>query len=105
MLDPVVIMRRLEKSALVQRGFAIIMSSCAGTSTVSVMRSFDGVESRLGSKLGCSTTVQPACSAGVVWLLSPPTWNSGSVVRMHVVAAQTVHVLAVGGIALRSHPG
>ncbi len=76
-------MRRPEKSALVQRRFAIIMSSWAGTRTVSVMPSRSR-QSKVasGSNLACSTTVQPACNAGVVRLLSPPTWNSGRVLRI-----------------------
>ncbi len=81
-VEPVAIMRRLERSAVGQRGWASIASSWAGTSTVSVMRS-RSMASKVasGSNLGCSVTVQPACSAGKVWMLSPPTWNSGSVVR------------------------
>jgi hypothetical protein len=66
------------------------MSSWAGTSTVRVMRS-RAMASKVAStsKRGCSTTVAPAASAGVVWLLSPPTWNSGSVVRMRSSAVRS----------------
>ena len=53
----------------------------AGTSTVSVGRSRAMASSvASGAKRACRVTVAPSCSAGVVWMLSPPTWNSGSTV-------------------------
>ena len=53
----------------------------AGTSTVSVGRSRSIASSAAsGAKRACSVTVAPSCSAGVVWIFSPPTWNIGSTV-------------------------
>ena len=53
----------------------------AGTSTVSVGRSRSIASSvGPGAKRACSVTVAPNCSAGVVWMLSPPTWKIGSTV-------------------------
>ncbi len=73
-VEPVEITRRLDRSALCQRTLSIIAINCAGTSTVSVMRSRSIVSSAAsGSNFGCSVTVAPACSAGVVWMFSPPT--------------------------------
>ncbi len=67
MVEPVVMTRKLERSAVFQRGSAIIADSCAGTSTVSVMRSRSIASSvPSGSNFACSVTAAPACSAGVV---------------------------------------
>ena len=53
----------------------------AGTSTVSVGESRSIASSvASGVKRACSVTVAPSCSAGVVRMLSPPTWNIGSTV-------------------------
>ena len=51
-----------------------------------------------GAKRACSVTVAPSCSAGVVWMLSPPTWNSGSTVSTWSCGRHVVHVLAHGGV-------
>ena len=46
----------------------------AGTSTVSVGRSLvSAFSTASGAKRACKVTVAPSCSAGVVWMFSPPT--------------------------------
>ena len=46
----------------------------AGTSTVSVgCSAVNAASVASGAKRACSVTVAPSCSAGVVWMLSPPT--------------------------------
>ena len=62
MVEPVVIMRRLDRSACRQRGCSIIAVSCAGTSTVSVMRS-RSIASMAAS--GSNLFVQDDAGAGV----------------------------------------
>ena len=61
--------RRLRRSAVGQRGCASSTSSCAGTSTVTVMRSRSIVSKVVSaSNLACSVTLQPQRSAGSVWM-------------------------------------
>jgi hypothetical protein len=50
-----------------------------GTSTVSVGRSSSIAASvASAAKRGWIVTVAPAWRAGMVWMLSPPTWKKGS---------------------------
>ena len=68
---------------MAQSGCSVTACMVAGTSTVSVGRSRAMAASvASGVKRGWIVTVAPSCSAGVVWMLRPPTWKNGSTVRM-----------------------
>ncbi len=64
-----------------QSGWSVTAWIVAGTSTVKVGRSRAMVASAAsGVKREWMVTVAPWCSAGVVWMLRPPTWKNGSTV-------------------------
>jgi hypothetical protein len=80
-VEPVVMQRKLSSGVCAHSGCSIMAWMVAGTSTVSVGRSRAIASSAAsGAKRACSVTVAPSCSAGVVWMLRPPTWNMGSTV-------------------------
>ena len=82
MVDPVETARSEERSVSAQSGWSLTAWIVAGTSTVNVGRSRAMVASAAsGVKRGWMVTVAPWCSAGVVWMLRPPTWKNGSTVR------------------------
>jgi len=67
-----------ERSLFAQAGCAITAWIVAGTSSEIVgLRAATSASQWPGSKRLCRVTVAPACSAGSVWLLRPPTWNIG----------------------------
>ncbi len=81
MVDPVEIALKEDKSVVAQPGWSVTAWMIAGTSTVRVGRSRSIVASVVsGAKRAWIVTVAPCCSAGVVWILSPPTWKKGSTV-------------------------
>jgi hypothetical protein len=51
------------------------------------------------SNLACSTTVQPCRKAGSVWMFSPPTWNSGRVVRIRSALVRPCMSAAASALA------
>ena len=64
-----------------QSGWSVIAWMMAGTSTVRVGRCcLMTANAASGVKRGRIVTVAPKCSAGVVWMLRPPTWKNGSTV-------------------------
>ena len=82
-LEPVATARMPERSVLSQSGCWISACIIAGTITISVGLSVAIACSAVsGAKRDWIVTVAPSCSAGVVWMLSPPTWNIGRKVRM-----------------------
>jgi hypothetical protein len=81
--EPVVMARRLLRSVSGHAGWARIAWIVVGTSTVRVGLSRAIAASvASGAKRRWITTVAPSWSAGVVWMLSPPTWKNGNTVRM-----------------------
>jgi hypothetical protein len=54
----------------------------AGTKTIRL-----GLAWAIAARVACAVkrasrvTLAPSCRAGVVWILSPPTWNSGNTVK------------------------
>ena len=81
MVDPVETAFREDRSVVAQSGCSVTAWMVAGTSTVKVGRSRSIAASvASGVKRGWMVTVAPWCSAGVVWMLRPPTWKNGSTV-------------------------
>ena len=79
--EPVVTSRRLERSVESHAGWLVIAALTWGTTSSIVGRSAAiARRAAAASKRGCSVTRAPAASAGVVWMLRPPTWNIGSTV-------------------------
>ena len=81
MVDPVETAFSDERSVVAQAGCSLTAWMVAGTSTVRVGRSRSMAASAAsGVKRAWIVTVAPCCSAGVVWMLRPPTWKNGSTV-------------------------
>ena len=81
MVDPVETALSEERSVVAQPGCSVTAWMIAGTSTVKVGRSRSMAASVVsGVKRAWIVTVAPSCSAGVVWMLRPPTWKNGSTV-------------------------
>ena len=81
MVDPVETAFSEVRSMESQSGWSVTAWMMAGTSTVRVGRSrLITANVASGVKRGRIVTVAPNCSAGVVWMLRPPTWKNGSTV-------------------------